>query len=216
MLDPDPLVRAAATEAALTSVTHQNSVYEATVPVALYAAAILHHPVIASSAVGIEAGAPSHRPSLVRLLEWLGDTARDADDVCLAHAERHCDPRFPEADREMHAFRALRPAIFSAVRPHLRHDDSEVRELALIAAIPLAEHPSLAGHRDELAEQAVLLLSTCAERRRRDQVLGALAVWGHDTYAVENAEDIAARELRARRAAERARWTGGYSAEPPF
>ncbi|MEV6079984.1 hypothetical protein AB0L80_33455 [Streptomyces sp. NPDC052069] len=44
LLDLDPAVRAAAAKDALDAVAHQNSIYEATVPVALYVAAILNHP----------------------------------------------------------------------------------------------------------------------------------------------------------------------------
>lgn len=51
LLDPDPGIRAVAVVDALGAVTHQNSIYEATVPVALYVAAIL-------------SGKPRSRPSL--------------------------------------------------------------------------------------------------------------------------------------------------------
>ncbi|MDX2705766.1 hypothetical protein PV350_23310 [Streptomyces sp. PA03-6a] len=212
VIDPDPAVRAAATDNALREVTHQNTIYEATVPVALYVAAILNHPVITTDDFGHNAG---------RLLEWLGNTAYDADDECVTIGERHVGKGFLDEDRDMRAFRDLRPAIFSAVHPLLSHDNADVRDAALVAAIPLAEHPVLAAHRADLVDHAVRLLATSTDRRNRDRVLDAMKAWGHDTSALENADDIAARERYARLKAERDSWwaahgTGGYSEDPPF
>ncbi|WP_030870975.1 hypothetical protein [Streptomyces sp. NRRL S-37] len=220
-IDPDPVVRTVAVDDALREVTHQNTIYEATVPVACYVAAVLHHPVVASGDSGTDAGTPPHRPAVVRLLEWLGDTAYDADDECVAISERHCGEGFLAEDRAMRAFRELRPALFSAVRPLLDHDDAQVREAAFVAAVPLAEHPALATHRAELAGHARRLLATSTDRHHRDRVLAAMKAWGHDTGGLENADDIAARERHARLKAERESWwaadgTGGYSDSPPF
>ncbi|MDT0393013.1 hypothetical protein [Streptomyces dubilierae] len=218
MLDPDPVVRATATEDVLREVTHQNTIYEATVPVALYVAALLHHPAITVDDVGNDADAPPRRPTLVRLLEWLGTTAYDADDECVAIGERHFGEQFLDEDRYMRALRDLRPAIFSAVHPLLGHDNADVRHAALIAAIPLAEHPVLTPHRTELADHARRLLATSTNRHNRDRVLDAMKAWGHGTSELENADDIAAREHYARLKAERdSLWApaDGSSAGPP-
>ena len=217
ILDPDPVVRATATEDVLGKVTHQNTIYEATLPVALYIAAILHHPAITVGDLGNDADAPPHRPALVRLLEWLGSTAYDADDECVAIGERHFGEGFLDEDRYMRAFRDLRPVIFSAVHPLLAHDNADVRHATLIAAIPLAEHPVLTAHRTELADHARRLLATSTNRHNRDRVLDAMKAWGHDTSELENANDIAAREHYARLKAERdSLWAAdGYSAGPP-
>ncbi|WP_432122998.1 hypothetical protein [Streptomyces sp. S1] len=217
IINSDPAVRAAATDNALREVTHQNTIYEATVPVALYVAAILNHPAIAAD----DADLPPHRPTLVRLLEWLSDTAYDADDECVAIGERHFGKGFLDEDREMRAFRDLRPAIFSAVHLLLSHDSADVRDAALVAAIPLAEHPVLTAHRAELVDHARHLLATSTDRHNRDRVLDAMKAWGHDTSTLENEDDIAARERYARLKAERDSWwaadgTGGYSEDPPF
>ena len=143
LLDPDPAVRADAAGKALGEVTHQNTLYEATVPVALYVASILDEPGVSAGDFGPEADMPPpRRPTLVRLLRWLGDTAYDADDAddaddaCLAIAERRCYGRDPHENEEMRAFRDLRPAIFSAVRPLLDHHSTDVREAAFVAAAP--------------------------------------------------------------------------------
>ncbi|MFJ7278504.1 hypothetical protein [Kitasatospora sp. NPDC098663] len=216
IIDPDPAVRAAATHDALREVTHQNSIYEATAPVARYVAAILNHPAIAAD----DSDTPPRRPTLVRLLKWLSDTAYDADDEIVAIGE-HQVPGFLDDYWEMRAFRDLRPTIFSAVHPLLGHDNEDVRDAALIAAIPLAEHPALTEHRTELVGHAHRLLATSTDRHNRDRVLDAMKAWGYATRALENATDIAARERYARLKAERDSWwapdgTGGYSEEPPF
>ncbi|MFE2540020.1 hypothetical protein [Actinacidiphila glaucinigra] len=208
LLSSDPVARSAATRMALGAVTHQNTIYEATVPVALYVAAILGHPV---------AGMAAHRPTLVVLLEWLSDTAYDADDACVAIAERCCDEGCrDECCRQMREFRDVRPAVFSGVHPLLGHDDADVRDAALVAAIPLAEHPVLTLYRTELVDHARRLLATSTHRRRRYRVLDAMKAWGHDTGGLESADEAEARGLRARRMAERHSWTGGYSEDPPF
>lgn len=217
----DPDIRESALQDALGPVTHQNSIYEATVPVALFVAAILDHPAITAGDYSHDATAPPTHPTLVRLLGWLGDTAYDADDECVAMDERQYGKGCPEESTAMRAFRDARPAIFSAVEALLGHDHADVRHAALIAAIPLTEHPLLAQHQADLAGHARRLLATSTHRRHRDRVLDALKAWGHDTCGWENASDIAAREhyarLRAARASRDGNRTGrGYSEDPPF
>ncbi|MER6445977.1 hypothetical protein DEJ51_31405 [Streptomyces venezuelae] len=226
LTSPDPLVRESALRDALEPVTHQNSIYEATVPVALYVSAVLGHPDITAGDFDGEPGAPANRPTLVRLLDWLGDTAYDADDACFALAEHPCgegcrDDGCLDEDTEMRAFRDARPAFFSAVRPLLAHHVADVRHAALVAAVPLVEHPLLTPHQTDLAGHAGRLLATSTDRRHRDRALDALKAWGHDTSELEDASDIAAREryalLRAARASSEGDWAGGgYSADPPF
>ncbi|RPK70295.1 hypothetical protein [Streptomyces sp. ADI95-17] len=220
LLDPDPVVRGTAARDALREVTHQNTIYEATVPVALYVAAVLGHPAVSAGDFGHDAGMPPNHPLLVRLLDWLGSTAHDADDECVAVGERHCGADFLQECREIRAFRDLRPALFSAVRPLLGHDDPDVRHAALVAAIPLSEHPDLVSHRGELVDHARRSQATSTDRHNRNRVLDALKAWGYDTDSLENAADIAAREQQARRMAERAyragSGTGGHCEDPPF
>ncbi|MFD4907561.1 hypothetical protein [Kitasatospora purpeofusca] len=94
LVDPDPGTRAAAVVDALGAVTHQNSIYEATAPVALYVAAILNHPATATGDYGQDADRTAHRPTRAALLEWLSSTAYDADDENVAAGERHCGKEF--------------------------------------------------------------------------------------------------------------------------
>ncbi|WBP90406.1 hypothetical protein [Kitasatospora cathayae] len=204
LLDPDPAVRAHAVTHALGQVIHQNTIYEATTPVALYIAGVLGDPALAMDDIGHDAD----EPTLVTLLKWLGDTAYDADDECLALAELPDSTGGPFVCVDMRAFREQRPAIFAAVRPHLTHDDARVRDTALVTAIPLAEHPDLTAHRDELTGHAHRLLATNTDRYQRDRVLDALRAWGHDTSGLENASDMEARERYARLRAAREAWAG--------
>ncbi|MFB7466157.1 hypothetical protein ACFCZ1_22105 [Streptomyces sp. NPDC056224] len=223
-MDPDPAVRAAALGRALPS--HQNTIYEATVPVARYVAAILSHPATATSTstststseVHPATGQDPNRPMRAELLEWLGSTAYDADDATVTIAEDGWDGTFPSPDPAMRAFRDLRPHLYQAVRPLLDDEDERVRHTALVAAIPLAEHPGLVTHHDLLAHHARRLLNTSTLRYQRDRALDALRSWGHSTSALETPEDTAARARYARFAAQRLQPLegGGYSDEPPF
>ncbi|MEV6748942.1 hypothetical protein ACUN29_06075 [Streptomyces sp. WC2508] len=110
--------------------------------------------------------------------------------------------------------------MFSAVRPLLGHNDPDVRHAALVAAMPLSEHPDLVSHRGELVDHARRSRPTNTGRHNRNRVLDALKAWGYDTDNLESAADIAAREQQARRVAERAyragSGTGGHCEDPPF
>ncbi|MEV7616105.1 hypothetical protein [Streptomyces sp. NPDC089799] len=216
LTSPDPLIRESALQDALGPVTHQNSIYEATVPVSLCVAAILNHPAITAGDDNHDAKTPPNRPTLVQLLDWLGDTAYDANDECVAIDERLYGEGFLDEYQPMRAFRDARPALFSAVQALLGHDNADVRHTALVAAIPLIEHPLLTHHQVDLAGHARCLLATSTDRHHRDRVLDALKAWGHDTSSLENASDIAAREHCALLRAARASWGGGYSEDPPF
>lgn len=214
LLDVDPVVRATAVVDALGAVTHQNTIYEATVPIALYVAAILNDPATAVGDFGQNVEQTPRCPTRVALLDWLSSTAYDADDECVAIGESTSGSTFLDEYPDMRAFRDLRPVIYAAVHPLLGHHNADVRDAALVAALPLAEHPVLIPQRGELTDHARRLLTTSADRYKRDRVLEALMAWGHDISRLENADDVAAREFRARRIAER--WAGGYSEDPPF
>ncbi|MEV6549784.1 hypothetical protein AB0M57_13895 [Streptomyces sp. NPDC051597] len=216
LTSPDPLISESALQDALGPVTHQNSIYEATVPVALCVAALLDHLGIGAGDYSHDAQAPPDHATLVQLLDWLGDTAHDADDECVALGERLYGAGFLHEYEAMRAFRDARPAIFSAVHAFLGHDNAYVRHTALVAAVPLIEHPLLTQHQADLASHARRLLATSTDRRHRDRVLDAMKAWGHDTSELENASDIAARGHYALLRAARVSSEGGYSEDPPF
>ncbi len=164
--------------------------------------------------------AGSRAAALARLLDpdpvVRGTAARDA----LREVTHHCGAGFLQEYRAIRAFRDLRPALFSAVRPLLGHNDPDVRHAALVAAIPLSEHPDLVSHRGELVDHARRSRATSTDRHNRNRILDALKAWGYDTDNLESAADIAAREQQARRMAERAYragiGTGGHCEDPPF
>ncbi|MFF3675840.1 hypothetical protein ACFYYS_17915 [Streptomyces sp. NPDC002120] len=212
LLDPNPAARAAAVKDVSDEVDHQNTIYEATVPVALYFAAILNHPATEVGDLDHDADVPSRHPTRASLLNRLGATAYDAEYLF--------GEGFLQACPDTRAFRSLRPAIYSAVQPFLGHDNAKVRDEALVAAIPLTEDPRLTTHRAELVEHARHLLTTSSNRYHRDCALNALNAWGYDTSDLENANDIASRELQAR-LADFDYWlanhgTGGGTEDPPF
>ncbi|MEW1638142.1 hypothetical protein AB0469_29275 [Streptomyces sp. NPDC093801] len=212
LLDPDPAVRAAAVNEVSNEVDHQNTIYEATVPVALYFAAILNHPATETGDLDHDAGVPSRHPTRASLLNRLGATAYDAEYLF--------GEGFLQACPDTRAFRSLRPAVYSAVQPFLGHDHAKVRDEALVAAIPLTEDPGLTPHRAELVEHARSLLTTSTHRYHRDRALHALDAWGHDASDLENANDVASRELQARLDDFDYRWAddgaGGGTGDPPF
>ncbi|MGW1878752.1 hypothetical protein [Streptomyces sp. NPDC001975] len=214
LLDPDPDVRVSAVEEALGAVTHQNTIYEATVPVALFVAAVLNHPTTAAGEAGQTAVRAPGYPTRAALLDWLASTAYDADDACVASGERTSGSALPDEGPDMRAFRELRPLFYRAVHPLLGDEHEEVRHAALVAALPLAQHSLLTSLRGELADHAHGLLATSTHRYRRDRVLEALKGWGHDISVLENADDIAVHEHWARQNAER--WAGGCAEDPPF
>lgn len=177
LLDPDPATSARALEQGLEPVRHQNSIYAATLPAALYVAAILPDP--RTAVVGSYVLEQRHQPKRQQiplraaLLDWLHLLALDADDSCLATAER-----LGFEDPHVEALRAHRPALFHAVFEHLADTNQTVRHAALAAATSFAEDAALIGYRVGLLPFAEQLLATSADHRFRTAALAALDRWG--------------------------------------
>ncbi|MFE6052568.1 hypothetical protein ACFQ6N_17580 [Kitasatospora sp. NPDC056446] len=194
---------------ALEPVRHQNTIYEATAPVALCIAAVL------ARRAERHSGAADRVCAL--LLDWLAGVAYDSDDACVNAGRQYFDDDFLEAYPAMVALRALRPLLYQAVAPFLDDPDTAVAEEALCAALAFAEHPGLAGHRDGLAERArrFLLTSdlTSDTRWRRRQALDALTAWDHDTTALTRPGDDDRNPCITGRS-----WpdADGYPDDPPF
>ena len=204
LLDPGLTVPEARNAlAGLEPACHQNSIYQATPPTALFVAAVLarHGTPHGAAADGVRA----------LLLGWLADLAHDCNDACVEAGDRHFDGRYLEDYPAMAALRALRPLLHRAVAPFLDDPDAGVRGSALAAALSLAEHPALAPHRDDLARRARQLLLAGGERWRRRQALDALRAWGHDTTGLTGPGDD-----------DRSPWTTGLPRpdgdpdDPPF
>ncbi|WTW99990.1 hypothetical protein OG216_44515 [Streptomycetaceae bacterium NBC_01309] len=210
LVAPDPAVRAAALHV-LGVASVLNSFYEATVPAMVYVAANLSHPHLEEPGPpgGRQPGEPSSWPTRVVLLEWLGGLAYEVRDHLAARSGADLGP-------EMRAFLDLRPGFYAAQRPFFDHPDVEVRHAAIVAAVPLVEHPDLVRHRDALTFRARRLLADrTSHRYHRDRIFDALRAWGHDTADLATPDDLAAFERHAHYAKKRST-PGGYTEHPPF
>lgn len=208
LLDPDPAARSRALDHGLEPVRHQNSIYSATPPTALYIAAILSDP--RTIAVGSYELMQRHQrerrqlPLRAALLDWLHLLVLDANDECLA-----ATGRYGLEDPHMQSLRALRPTLFHAVAEYLLDADHVVRHAALAAAIPLAEDPELASYRPELIRHAEQLLATSTDHRFRASALGCLRAWQ------DGARDLATPGGTPGPITLNSR-DGGHSEDPPF
>ncbi|WP_245727634.1 hypothetical protein [Streptomyces vietnamensis] len=173
LLEPDPKVQVTALSELGELVGHQNTVYEATAPVAMYVAGILTHP------AAMTLRPYRNVPIRATLLNWLAYTAYDASDEIAGRIEQYF-PGFLTHGTAVAAFRDLRTMLYRAVAPFLQDSHEDVREAAVVAALILAEHPALTEHRDHLAVHARHILDTSSNRRNRRVARKALKAWGHD------------------------------------
>lgn len=118
------------------TVHHQNSIYSATVPSALFVAAILADPRVERS--GVYRRGDPRRPLRAVLLDWLGEMA---DDVSDAAVEASRQPGFSPMDErpEVLELRSLRPALHAVVAPFVNDPEPSVRTAALTAAARLLD-----------------------------------------------------------------------------
>lgn len=178
LLTPDPRDQVNALSELGEMVGHQNTIYEATAPAAMYVAGILTHPAATTPR-------PYRNvPIRAALLNWLASTAYDASDEIVGRTEQHF-PGFLAPGTIVAAFRDLRPMLYQAVSPFLRDGHEDVREAAVMAALILAEHPALAKHRDHLAVHACAILDTSGDGHNRRVAQKALEAWGHDVPGFE-------------------------------
>jgi hypothetical protein len=173
LLVPDPKVQVTALWELGELVGHQNTIYEATAPVAVYVAGILTHP------AALTPRPYRNVPIRATLLNWLASTVYDASDEIVGFTEQYF-PGFLAPNTTVAAFRDLRPMLYRAVAPFLQDSHEDVREAAVIAALILAEHPALAQYRDHLAVPARGILDTSSDASNRGVARKALEAWGHD------------------------------------
>ncbi|MFF3415366.1 hypothetical protein ACFYW9_11780 [Streptomyces sp. NPDC002698] len=172
-MEPDPKVQVTALWELGELVGHQNTVYEATAPAVMYVAGILTHPAALTRRPYRDV------PIRATLLGWLASTLHDASDEIVARNEEYC-PGFLTRCTTVAAFRDLRPTLYRAVAPFLHDSHEDVREAAVVAALLLAEHPALAGHRAHLAVHARRVLDAGSDEPDRRVAWRALKAWGHD------------------------------------
>ncbi|MEV0097295.1 hypothetical protein [Streptomyces sp. NPDC050738] len=154
-MDDDPEARSRALAALDMAVLHQGSLYTVTAPAALFVAAILDHPMgRAEQAGNFPWDEESPRSLRAALLAWLAQVAESAaygEDPERDRANWDWEPwrdatrgeRDPDELAALAACRAIRPALYDSVEPHLSALDPHVREAALGAAVPLLSSPLL-------------------------------------------------------------------------
>ncbi|MGW4273103.1 hypothetical protein ACWEGQ_12245 [Streptomyces seoulensis] len=198
LLDDDPHVQGAALRDLRHAVTHQNTFYSATAPAVTFVAAVLAHPRTLAPVTDqlrrheSPTNDADFSPLRARLLDWLGDTAWDAG-----------QERPDGEDVDIEAFRALRPALYQAIRPFCADPDPAVRDAALAAVLPLVALPELAHHADSLRE-GVRALAT-GDGPYRGRAMDALASWGEDISPFRRATDTVTDP-----------YVGGCAEAPPF
>ncbi|MFF7215733.1 hypothetical protein ACFZAU_35235 [Streptomyces sp. NPDC008238] len=178
LLEPDAKIQVTALSELGELVGHQNSIYEATAPVAMYIAGILTHP------AAMTLRPYRSVPIRATLLNWLVSTTYDASDEIVERNKQYF-PGFLAPGTIVAAFRDLRPMLDRAVSPFLQDSHEDVREAAVIAALILAEHPALTEHRDQLAVHARRILDTSSDDPNRRVARKALEAWGHDVSDLE-------------------------------
>ncbi|WP_126640981.1 hypothetical protein [Embleya hyalina] len=114
----------------------------------------------------------------------MASTAYDASDEIVDRVEQYL-PGFRAHDTTPAAFRNLRPIRFRAVVPYLHDSHEDVREAAGLAALVLAEHPTLARHHDHFAVHARHILDAGSNGPNRRTGRKALETWGHDVADIE-------------------------------
>ena len=190
LLAEEPEVQAEALGLLDMSVLHQESLYSATAPAALFIAAILDDPRTLARHESYFPWDDRSRPLRAALLEWLGRVADSAAYGETAGANDGNDPGATDA------VRAVRGPICRAVTAHLLAPDPSVREAALGATTALLQAPDLAGR---IATTQILrqLLAESTDRRERAATVLTIGSWGEDTTELLTDPDPAVRACAA-------------------
>lgn len=181
-MDDDIAVRSEAVGEYLELVNHQNSIYTATTPVALYVAALLPDP--RTDVLKLASGRGGQPvPIRAALMDWLGGIADDVNDEVLKIARRHgfCfDGESPTME-----LRAVRPRLFRAVAAFVNDPQPEIRHAAVTAALLLLDAPDeRRRYQDAFTPMVLDILATSANDYYRLRVLDSLDAWGEDTSAL--------------------------------
>lgn len=191
LLDDDPDVQASALGQLDMSVLHQESLYSATAPAAVFIAAILSDPRTLARHESCFPWEDRARPLRAALLEWLGRVADSAAYGETADADDGNDPGATDA------VRAVRATIYDAVSAHLLAPDPVVREAALGAAAALLRAPDLAEQITATARLLRQLLAESTDRRERAATVLTIGSWGEDTTGLLTDPDPAIRACAA-------------------
>jgi hypothetical protein len=218
LLDADQGARTRALSYLHNTLHHQNTLYEATVPAALYVAAILSDP---RTTRAVDKDRHSF-PGCMRaeLLRWITSVANEVTDEAAVLSKHH---GFPLADyAPAVGIQKIRPTLFSASLPYTEESDRHVREAALTACIPLLDDPRLLHHRRPLVLLIREALGTSELWQHRERAIDTLKAWGEDSSGMEGQRSpflVCDSDLPADSASI---WPAdrncleGHSEEPPF
>ncbi|WP_328335985.1 MULTISPECIES: HEAT repeat domain-containing protein [unclassified Streptomyces] len=176
LLDEDPEVQAGALEQLDMSVLHQESLYSATAPAALYVSAVLNDPRTLARHENYFTWDDQPRPLRAALLEWLGQIADSA-----AYGETSDEEEDGNDPGVTDAVRAVRGTIHDAVSAHLLAPDPTVRAAALSATAALLQSPELASRISGTTQVLRRLLTESPDRRERASTVLTIGAWGQDT-----------------------------------
>ncbi|MGW2770483.1 hypothetical protein [Streptomyces sp. NPDC001275] len=219
LLDPDQSVRTKALDYLHNTLHHQNTLYEATVPAALYVAAILSDPRTTRTVDNNRHSFPDCMRA--ELLRWVASVANEVTDEAEALSHRYGFPLddYPPAV----GIQRIRPLLFSASLPYTKDTNRHVREAALTACIPLLDDPRLLHHhRQPLVPLVREVLGTSELWQHRERAIDALDAWGEDSSGLEGQRnpflfcdsDLSADGSSVRFAGPNS--AEGNSEEPPF
>ncbi|MFF3317637.1 hypothetical protein ACFYV5_19305 [Streptomyces sp. NPDC003035] len=181
LMDTDLRVRSQALSRLHHVLHHQNTLYTATAPAAVYVAGIL------GDARALEAVEKERHafpgPMRAELLGWLDSVANAADDEAAATMRRFGFP--PEKYPPFVAICRIRPQLFLAVSAFLDDRDPDVRAAATSACIPLLDDPRLVHHRDTLTPMLRDSLAASVLWQYQARAIDALGSWGQDVTGLE-------------------------------
>ncbi|MDX3567846.1 hypothetical protein [Streptomyces sp. ID05-47C] len=215
LLDPDQAVRTKALDNLHGVLHHQNTLYEATAPTALYVAAILPDPRTTRTVEKTRQDFPGNMRA--ELLAWIASVANEVTDAADAMSRRYGFPLddYPPAV----AIRRIRPLLFAAAFPYAVDDDRPVREAAISACIPLLDDPLLLHRRAPLTPLVRQVLGTSELWQHRERAIDALNAWGEDFSGIEgqrNAFLFCETDMSQNSSQWHAGPSEGFNEEPPF
>ncbi|MEU1542055.1 hypothetical protein ABZ461_28885 [Actinacidiphila glaucinigra] len=180
LFSDDPHAREAALQFLFGTLHHQGTLYEATVPAALYVASILRDP-------RTNLVADQRLPLRAELLAWIASVGQTASDD-LEDARR--ENRFPLDDYPQAVdIRKMRPLLFTTAFDLTDDPDRRIREAAIAACIPLVDDPQLQHHRTALVPLVRQVLGTSELWQHRERAIDALDAWGEDSSGLEGQQN---------------------------
>ncbi|MFF2849911.1 hypothetical protein ACFVT5_26770 [Streptomyces sp. NPDC058001] len=213
LLDVGEGVRSRALDDLHHVVHHQNTLFTATAPAAVYVAGILDD---ARSLWSVKKDPHSFPgPLRAELLGWLNSVANGAGDEAATSSRRFGFP--PEEYPPYVEICRIRPQLFHSTSAFFDDPDIHVREAAVSACIPLLDDPRLLHHRVALIPLLRKVLAASALWQYRERSIEALTSWGEDTTGLEVRQERYAFCDSEHKPSPRTDETwSGYDVHPPF